>query len=167
MRREILGKHVFDSRITGETVAKEERLLGYFPGPVSVILMNSTHKIQHGLIREFANLDWKDAYPNSLDILTVMLRYIAQYRSFYRSYLKTRPVDPMATGFQEVYEKYLKAVFHSVGVTDEGHMGYYCRFCRAGLSSVVGAWLEKGCPEPPEEPAGLLDRILSWPAQSR
>ena len=39
--KDILQSSVWDSRIRSDTVTKKERMLGYFFGPVSVILMNS------------------------------------------------------------------------------------------------------------------------------
>ena len=38
---EILSAKIFDSRIKSEKVEKKEKWLGYFIGPISVILMNS------------------------------------------------------------------------------------------------------------------------------
>lgn len=39
--KDILTHPMWDSRIHSDTVTKKERMLGYFIGPVSVILMNS------------------------------------------------------------------------------------------------------------------------------
>ncbi|MCM1411834.1 MAG: MFS transporter, partial [Lachnospiraceae bacterium] len=41
MKRDILDSRIFDSRIRQEDVGKKERVLGYFIGPVSVVLLNS------------------------------------------------------------------------------------------------------------------------------
>ncbi|MCM1193117.1 MAG: MFS transporter, partial [Acetatifactor muris] len=41
MKRDILDSRIFDSRIRQADVGKKERVLGYFIGPVSVVLLNS------------------------------------------------------------------------------------------------------------------------------
>ncbi|MCM1188842.1 MAG: MFS transporter [bacterium] len=41
MKRDILDARIFDSRIRQENVGRKERFLGYFLGPVSVVLLNS------------------------------------------------------------------------------------------------------------------------------
>ena len=41
MKRDILNARIFDSRIRQENIGRKERFLGYFLGPVSVVLLNS------------------------------------------------------------------------------------------------------------------------------
>ena len=125
-------------------------------------LMEKTERrMNAGLAKLYAN---RFGQPIELllgrEHLIPMIEYIGEHRAFYREYLRTHPLGMSEGGFQIVWDGYFKPLFQSVGVEDEGHMAYYYRFFKAGMTNVLGYWLEQGCPEPPEELAELLYNMM-------
>lgn len=98
--------------------------------------------------------------PGGPDYWIPMIEYIGAHRVFYREYLRTHPLGAVGNGFQLVWDKYFRPLFQSVGVYSEAHMTYYYRFFQAGITNVLGYWLEQGCPEPPEELAYILYKMM-------
>ena len=97
------------------------------------------------------------------DALIPMVEFIGLYRSFYRSYLKTHLDASMEAGMQTVWDKYLKPVFLSRGVTDEAHMLYYFQYFRTGVLSMLKLWLDRDCQESPREVAEMIEKTLHRP----
>ena len=95
------------------------------------------------------------------DALIPMVEFIGRYRSFYRSYLKTHTDVSMEAGMQAVWDRYMKPVFLSRGVTDEAHMLYYYQYFKAGVLSMLKLWLDRDCLEKPQEIAGMIEKILN------
>ena len=89
-----------------------------------------------------------------------MVEFIGRYRSFYKSYLKTHLDVSLEAGMQTVWDKSLKPVFLSRGVTDETHMLYYYQYFKAGALSMLKLWLDRDCAEPPQEIAGMMVKTL-------
>ena len=118
-------------------------------------LMEKTEtEIQKGLAETLAS----DAGGEPLERL---VRYVADYRKFYRIYLQKHLNGSMEAGFQSYWESRLKPVFLRAGVRDERRMLYYYQFVKAGVMTVLKLWLDGGCRESPEEIAGILRAMLS------
>ena len=95
------------------------------------------------------------------EALIPMVEFIGSYRSFYRSYLKTHLDVSVEEGMQTVWDKYLKPVFLSRGVTDETHMLYYYLYFRTGVLSMLRLWLDRECAESPREVAEMITKTLN------
>ena len=102
-----------------------------------------------------------DMQALTAEALLPMVEFIGRYRSFYRSYLKTHLGVSMEAGMQTVWDRYLKPVFLSRGVTDEAHMLYYFQYFKAGVLSMLKLWLDRDCRESPMEIAGMMEKILN------
>ena len=95
------------------------------------------------------------------EALIPMVEFVGRYRCFYRNYLTTHLDASMEAGMQTVWDKYLKPVFRSRGVTDEAHMLYYFQYFRSGVLSMLKLWLDRDCRESPQEIAGMIEKILN------
>ena len=112
-------------------------------------LMEKTEtQIQKGLAQVLVTDE-----PEQLEHL---VRYVGEYRNFYRIYLKKNLDGSMEDGFQAIWETRLKQRFLAAGITDERRMLYYFHYVRAGMTTVLRLWLEDGCRETPEEIAHIL-----------
>lgn len=94
------------------------------------------------------------------EALIPMVAFIGNYRSFYRSYLKTHLDVSVEEGMQTVWDKYLRPMFRAHGVTDETHMLYYYQNFKAGVLSMLKLWLDRGCTESPQEVAEMITKTL-------
>ena len=92
--------------------------------------------------------------------LVPMIETVGRYRHFYKSYLKTHLDVSMEAGMQRVWDAHIKPGFAAHGVTDEAHMLYYYQYFKAGVLSMLGLWIERGCPEPPAEIADLIAKMM-------
>ena len=97
---------------------------------------------------------------NEGDSLERLVRYVGDYGSFYRIYLREHLDASMEAGFQSYWESHLRPVFLRAGVMDERRMLYYYQFVKAGVMTVLKLWLEDGCREDPAEIARILRAML-------
>ncbi len=93
------------------------------------------------------------------ELLAQMLGHIRKNAVFYRVYLSygKRVTDPAG---EELYARYMRLFLKTKGFSDtegdERRMRYHFRFFFVGMVEVVRMWLDAGCPESPEELAGII-----------
>lgn len=96
----------------------------------------------------------------SPDSMAQMIDYVREHRAFFDIYL-THYAAEASESFSLLWESAAKPYMQEhYGTIDEDEMWYHFSFFKAGVISVLGQWIHRGCPEAPEKLAGIILRNL-------
>ncbi len=91
--------------------------------------------------------------------IAIFLRYIRQYKNFYRDFIQNQKSFPILEGFQDLWYM-MKLHYQSIGLKSEDEMMYHFVYFQAGFTMVLKRWLDSDCKETPEEMADTLVRCF-------
>ncbi len=91
--------------------------------------------------------------------IAIFLRYVSQYRNFYRNFIQNRKSFPIEEGFQDLWYT-MKLYYQNLGLMSEDEMMYHFVYFQAGFTMVLKRWLDRDCKESPEEMADTLVRCF-------
>lgn len=91
------------------------------------------------------------------------LRYMKQHQYFYRVVLQNRKTMPVRKSFEPLWEQLVAPRCRAAGIADKETLLYYKVSFQAGVSAVLGHWIETGCAKPEAELAVLLEQCVPKP----
>lgn len=102
-----------------------------------------------------------DAHASARECFTELFSFIRSHREFYMYYLsESNKSGVLRLAWDVVRERYdiLVAPSEQFGVRNREDMEYHGAFFLLGLTAVVRMWLQKGCPEEPQDLYDLIRR---------
>lgn len=127
---------------------------------------NNRHHQQTSMRIQQAVLELlKGKEPEKITIREICASSGINSSTFYRHYLDIydlmdKIADRIYSEVFALFEDYCQPIFLAAGVSSMPHMNYYYRYYISGFNAVIICWLEQGCPESPEELAGILKEML-------
>lgn len=98
--------------------------------------------------------------PLSRESFITFLRFIRQYKDFYKSALKTRREFPIRQGFEPLWEQVIRPFSMKAGITSESKMMFYFVGFQAGLTMILKRWVEQDCLESEEKIAEIIRNMI-------
>lgn len=93
--------------------------------------------------------------------ITIFLKFIYQYRNFYRVRLQTRKNFPIEQGFEPLWNNILKPYCQKIGFKSENEMMYYFVCLQAGFTMMLKRWVDNDFNESPEELSEIILKCIS------
>lgn len=93
--------------------------------------------------------------------ITIFLKFIYQYRNFYRVRLQTRKNFPIEQGFEPLWNNIIKPYCQKIGFESENEMMYYFVYLQAGFTMMLKRWVDNDFNESPEELSEIILKCIS------
>ena len=97
---------------------------------------------------------------------TEMFRFIREYQAFYRLYFSSfHRSEAIGIAWSLLKDRLEKISFEDFGYKSREEMAYHGEFFVFGLTAMLRRWVERECPESPEEILMILKRQYDPPTQ--
>lgn len=97
---------------------------------------------------------------------TEMFRFIRDYQEFYRLYFHSfHRSEAIGIAWNLLKDKLEEVDFQTFGYKSPEELAYHGEFFVVGLSAMLRRWVERECPESPEEMLAILKRQYDPPVQ--
>lgn len=98
----------------------------------------------------------------STKYITIFLKFIYQYKNFYRIRLQTRKNFPIEQGFGPLLNEIIKPYCQKKGFKSEGEMIYLFVYIQAGFTMMLKRWVDNDFNESPEELSEIILKCISY-----
>ena len=97
---------------------------------------------------------------------TEMFRFIRDYQEFYRLYFNSfHRSETIGIAWNLLKDRLKEVNFQTFGYKSQEELAYHGDFFVFGLTAMLRRWVERECPESPEEMLGILKRQYDLPTQ--
>ena len=97
---------------------------------------------------------------------TEMFRFIRDYQEFYRLYFNSfHRSEAIGIAWNLLKDKLEEVNFQTFGYKSQEELAYHGEFFVFGLTAMLRRWVERECPESPEEMLAILKRQYDPPTQ--
>ncbi|MBR1743095.1 MAG: TetR family transcriptional regulator C-terminal domain-containing protein [Lachnospiraceae bacterium] len=93
--------------------------------------------------------------------LLILIRHIRAYPDFYHAFFNHVGIKKLETIMGEMISKIFIPGIQSFGDFSEHQIEYHFTFVMNGIFAMLRCWLSYGCPESPEQIAGLIAQSMS------
>ncbi|MBR2663929.1 MAG: TetR/AcrR family transcriptional regulator [Clostridia bacterium] len=95
---------------------------------------------------------------------TEVFRFVREYQAFYRFYFSSfRRSEVIGVAWDLLKDRTEKLTFQDFGYQSQEEMIYHGEFFVFGLTAMLRHWVERECPESPEEMLNILKRQYTPP----
>ncbi|AWK52983.1 hypothetical protein DIC82_19180 [Clostridium beijerinckii] len=126
-------------------------------------LIDKTELNMHNkLITLYENTGISKANFLSTKYITIFLKFIYQYKNFYRVRLQTRKNFPIEQGFETLLNEIIKPYCQKKGFKSESEMMYFFVYIQAGFTMMLKRWVDNDFNESPEELSEIILKCISY-----
>lgn len=117
-------------------------------------------RIEQRLAGYYANLfESQTEYYDLGQRFARLFQFVLEHQAFYRAYwYRSKDLHVLDAALSSSTEEQMRQTAARHGFQTESELLYHRIFFRAGLAALIGCWLNRGCPETPEELSGILAR---------
>lgn len=93
--------------------------------------------------------------------IIIFLKFIYQYRNFYRVRLQTRKSFPIEHGFKPLLNEIIKPYCQKKGFKSDDEIMYFFIYLQAGFTMMLKRWVDNNFNESPEELSEIILKCIS------